>query len=363
MRGESVRVSVVVTAYNLEDFVGQAVDSALGQTRPPFEVIVVDDCSTDATVRVLAKYGDRIRLISLPENVGGLRAALAGLKEARGEIVACLDGDDVWAPTKLEKCVSVFEHDADMILVSHQHARVDRFGRPLNIYDATHRNIDHVLRTHHTVDERSDAFKRSILEKLGYWLGSAFTFRRDALDLADFERWVGTITSPRDVYLDLTIAPYLVLTNPGKRVGLVDERLFDYRIHGNNSCNDYRDVERALRAVRRGYHTTLAANDLNRRFASLAMARAGMAAHEEALRYYRYLEALYSGHRVEASGMFAMLVRDGYFSLRSLLKESARLAIVWVGGTELFLRLKRAEARKERGRAYPTGPPPARSGR
>jgi glycosyltransferase involved in cell wall biosynthesis len=44
VRGESVRVSVVVTAYNLEEFVGQAVDSALGQTRPPFEVIVVDDC-------------------------------------------------------------------------------------------------------------------------------------------------------------------------------------------------------------------------------------------------------------------------------------------------------------------------------
>lgn len=335
-----MRVSVVVTAYNLEKFVGQAVDSVLAQTHAPFEVIVVNDCSTDGTGEVLSRYGDKIRYVSLPANVGGLRAGLAGLKEARGEIVACLDGDDVWAPTKLEKCVAVFERDADMIIVSHQHSRVDRNGQPLNIYDDTHRNIDDILKTCHTVEERSDAFKRSILEKLGYWLGSAYTFRRDALDLDDFDTWVRALPYAQDVYLDLTVAPYLVLTNPTKRVGLVDERLFDYRIHGDNSCNDYRDVARALRAVRRGYHTTLAANDLNKRFAALGMARDGMAAHEEAIRYYRYLEALYSDRRVEASRIFSGLVRSGYFSPRAFLKESARLAIVWAGGTELFLRLK-----------------------
>ena len=335
-----MRVSVVITAYNLEEFVGQAVDSALEQTRPPFEVIVVNDCSTDGTEGVLARYGDRIRYVAMPRNAGGLRAALRGLEEARGDVIACLDGDDVWAPTKLEKVVAVLERDPAMVLVSHQHSRVDREGRALDIYDDTHRNVDRILRTCRTVEERSDEFKRSILEKLGFWLGSAFVFRRDALDLEDFAAWVGALPYAQDVYLDLTVAPYIVLTNPSKRVGLVDERLFDYRIHGNNSCNDYRDVERALRAVRRGYHTTLAANDLNRRFEDLGMARGGLVAHDKALRYYRYLEALYSNRRVEASRIFSKLVKNRYFSPRALVKECARLAIVWVGGMDLFLRLK-----------------------
>ena len=289
---------------------------------------------------MVERYGGRIRTIAMPANVGGLRAALAGLKEARGDIVAYLDGDDVWARTKLEKCMAVFEGDRDMVIVSHQHARVDRDRRPLDIYDDTHANVDRILRKHRTVEERSDAFKRSILEKLGYWLGSAYAFRRDALDLGDFEAWVDTPPSPRDVYLDLTVAPYLVLTNPTKRVGLVDERLFDYRIHGNNSCNDYRDVERALRAVRRAYQTTWAANDLNKRFASLPMARRGMIAHEKALRYLLYLEALYSSRRVTALRLFAGLLKSRYLSPRATAKEAARQAIVWVGGMDLFLRLK-----------------------
>jgi glycosyltransferase involved in cell wall biosynthesis len=335
-----LRVSVVVTAYNLEDFIADALDSALGQTRPPFEVIVVNDRSTDGTARALSRYKGRVRLIDLPENVGGLRAALTGLKEARGELVAFLDGDDVWASDKLEKCAAVFEADPEMILVSHQHTRVDRARRPLGIYDETHANVDRILRDVPSVEARSDAFKRSILEKRGYWLGSAYVFRRGALDLAEFEAWVATLPSPKDVYLDLTIAPYLVLTNPAKRVGLVDERLFEYRIHGQNSCNDYRDVERALRAVRRGYQTTWAANDLNRKFSEVPMARDGMRAHEKALRYYRYLEALYSGRRVAALRSFTELLRQRYFPPRAALKEAARQAVVWVGGPELFLRLK-----------------------
>jgi glycosyltransferase involved in cell wall biosynthesis len=339
-----MRVSVVITAYNVGEFIAEAVDSALAQTRPAFEVIVVDDCSTDDTARVLDRYGDRIRRIALAANVGGLRAALTGLEAARGEIIAFLDGDDVWGSTKLEKCCALYEGDVEMILVSHQHARVDRHRRPLDIYDDTHRNIDRIVQACSTVEARSAEFKRSILQKRGYWLGSAYTFRRDALDLNDFQRWVDDLPSPKDVYLDLTVAPYLVLSNPDKRIGLVDERLFEYRIHGNNSCNDYRDVERALRAVRRGYYTTLAADDLNHRFGSLALARDAAVAHDKALRYYRYLEALYSSRSIEASRIFLGLVKHGHFSARSLLKETARLGIVGLGGMELFLRLKaRAE--------------------
>ena len=95
------RVSVVIPTFNYGRWVAEAVDSALQQTLPPLEVIVVDDGSTDETAAVLAAYGDRIRLIR-QTNQGPAMARNAGIAAARGDYVAFLDADDVWKPRKLE---------------------------------------------------------------------------------------------------------------------------------------------------------------------------------------------------------------------------------------------------------------------
>ena len=94
-------MSIVIPAYNAAAFVGEAVDSALAQTHPDTEVIVVDDSSTDETPAILAAYGDRIRVHRQSNaGVGGARNTGAGL--ATGDWVAFLDADDVWAPRKIE---------------------------------------------------------------------------------------------------------------------------------------------------------------------------------------------------------------------------------------------------------------------
>src|SRR2546423_7727277 len=93
----NVTVSVVVPAYNYARYLPQAIDSALGQTHPPLEVIVVDDGSTDDTPRVLDAYGDRIRAVR-QANQGAGAARNAGIAVARGEYVAFLDSDDLWRP-------------------------------------------------------------------------------------------------------------------------------------------------------------------------------------------------------------------------------------------------------------------------
>lgn len=343
-----MRTSVVITAYNLERFIGDAVRSALEQTRKPDEIIVVNDCSTDATRARLAEFGDAITVIDQPVNKGALRAALLGLSKSKGEVVAFLDGDDLWMPTKLEKCLALFEAHPTMTVVSHQHRRVDADGRPLGIRDDTHENIDSIVRRTSDPLERSELFKRSILEKRGYWLGSAYCVRRSAVDLPAFQAWVDALPHPEDVYLDLVLAPFVVLHHPNSMVGLVDESLFDYRIHANNSCNDYRDVERALRSVRRAYNTTLAANDLNLRFPDLQIARDGAKRHEGVLDQYRFLLALYNDHRVESLTRFAKLTAQGVLKGRPLARETARLASVLVGGPQLFLKLKdRAQSTAE----------------
>jgi hypothetical protein len=94
-------ISVVMPAYNEELFIGEALDSILAQTRPPIEIIVVDDGSTDATVEIVRGYGSRVRLIS-QENRGCHGAFDTGFREAAGDFVALCPADDVYEPRKLE---------------------------------------------------------------------------------------------------------------------------------------------------------------------------------------------------------------------------------------------------------------------
>ncbi len=94
-------ISAVIAAYQSEDWIGEAIDSILGQTRPPDEVVVVDDGSTDATARILAGYGDRIRVIT-QENSGYPLAMNRAIRESTGQFVAPCGADDIWEPRKLE---------------------------------------------------------------------------------------------------------------------------------------------------------------------------------------------------------------------------------------------------------------------
>jgi glycosyltransferase involved in cell wall biosynthesis len=97
-------ISAIVRVYNGEDHVADTVTSILGQTRPADEILVVDDGSTDATPRVLAAFGDRIRVVRQPN--GGLASAFnRAFAEARGDYVAICDADDLWVRVKLERQV------------------------------------------------------------------------------------------------------------------------------------------------------------------------------------------------------------------------------------------------------------------
>jgi glycosyltransferase involved in cell wall biosynthesis len=105
---QPVLVSVVIPVYNGEAHIAAALDSALLQTHPHLEVIVVDDGSTDGTCDIVEsrRAGDgRVRLVR-QENAGVAAARNRGIAEARGEFVAPLDADDLWEPTKIERQVA-----------------------------------------------------------------------------------------------------------------------------------------------------------------------------------------------------------------------------------------------------------------
>jgi glycosyltransferase involved in cell wall biosynthesis len=108
-----MRISTVMAAFNAGPYVAEALDSVLGQTFPPQEVIVVDDGSTDATPEVLRRYADRIHLIRR-QNSGPARAFNAGIAEASGDALAFIDADDLWAPEKLEFQCNVLASNDDV---------------------------------------------------------------------------------------------------------------------------------------------------------------------------------------------------------------------------------------------------------
>jgi len=122
-------VSVVVNTYNHERFIAQALQSVLDQTFPSdqMEIIVVDDGSTDSTPQIIQTFLPRIRYIR-KENGGQVSAFHAGVAEARGDIVAFLDGDDWWAPDKLAAVVDAFERNPAIACVGHAYYEVDSNG-------------------------------------------------------------------------------------------------------------------------------------------------------------------------------------------------------------------------------------------
>ena len=109
-------VSVVIITYNKADTVGQAIESVLRQTYADYEILVVDDGSTDNTAEVVGRYGSRVRYL-LKKNGGTGSARNLGLDQARGRYVAFLDGDDLWLPRKLELQMAAFEKEPGIIAV------------------------------------------------------------------------------------------------------------------------------------------------------------------------------------------------------------------------------------------------------
>jgi glycosyltransferase involved in cell wall biosynthesis len=107
-------VTVIVPVYNAEKWIAKTLESALAQTLKDIEIIVVDDCSTDASVAITKRYP--VTLIRHSENVGHGSALNTGLHNAHGEFIAFLDADDLWAPEKLAYCVAELQANCGAVL-------------------------------------------------------------------------------------------------------------------------------------------------------------------------------------------------------------------------------------------------------
>jgi glycosyltransferase involved in cell wall biosynthesis len=108
-------VSVVIPAYNAQEFIAEAIESALTQTVKITEIIVVDDGSSDRTVEIVGSYNDIVRLLQQP-NQGSGSARNNGILRSSGNWVAFLDSDDAWEKDHIENLIQVLRHNPDAAL-------------------------------------------------------------------------------------------------------------------------------------------------------------------------------------------------------------------------------------------------------
>jgi glycosyltransferase involved in cell wall biosynthesis len=211
-------VSVIIRSHNYGRYLPEAIDSALSQTYPSLEVIVVDDGSTDDSVAAAARYGDRIHLLT-QANEGVERASNRAVTESHGELISFLDADDAFEPTYVATLVSALKRaDADF---AYSRAR----------YVGAHSGLT-----------RTFPFSPyHIARRLNYVNGCALTKKRDFVA-------VGGLSEDLD---DVALEDWdlcLKLIEAGKRGTYVREPLLRWRRHETGSRNP-EDDERLTHSV------------------------------------------------------------------------------------------------------------------
>ncbi len=198
-------ISIIMAAYNTEKTIEQAINSVLSQTYTNFELLVVNDCSTDRTaelVKSIAAKDSRVRLISNVKNNGVSYTRKHGLEEAKGDWIAILDSDDAWEPEKLEKQI-VLQRRTNADLLFTGSAFMDSEGHPIDWCLHAPKEVTYRQLLKQNVLSNSSALVRKELYAKYYAIGDGMH--------EDFAIW-------------------LSILKEGKKAYGVDEPLLIYRI-------------------------------------------------------------------------------------------------------------------------------------
>lgn len=178
------KISVIIPTYNRRQFLARAIDSVLGQTCRDFELIVVDDGSTDNTARCVAAYGEQVRYI-YQANRGPAAARNTGIGAAGGALIAFLDSDDLFAPEKLAVQQAAMD-DRPEYLISHTDEIWYRRGQLLNQKKKHFRPygfIFDVCLKLCVVGMSTVMVRRELFERIGY-------FDEELLCCEDYDLWL-----------------------------------------------------------------------------------------------------------------------------------------------------------------------------
>ncbi len=217
-----VRVTILMPNYNYGWCIGEAIESVLNQSFSDWELIVVDDCSTDNSVEVIKKYlkDNRIKLIVHNKNKGLAAAYLTGLKKAKGEFIAFLESDDIWLSNSLKKKVMVLEKSK----CSLAYTDVKGFGRGGLLYFS---KILYSPRVRRVVP-----FMKPFVPKQLLYQNVIITFSSVIIRKEDFEKLDFDVPSTSSESLDWWLWMQIYIRQ--SKVIFIPEKLTRWRIHGKS---------------------------------------------------------------------------------------------------------------------------------
>lgn len=126
-------ISVIIPTYNRKNSISEALESIYAQSYKNYEIIVIDDGSTDETSNFISYIHPNVRLLTLPKNKGAANARNRGIEIANGDVLAFLDSDDLWAPDYLLSQISYLQNNPDASAVFSSHLKSDEFNNTINI--------------------------------------------------------------------------------------------------------------------------------------------------------------------------------------------------------------------------------------
>lgn len=163
-------ISVIIPTYNCAPYISEAIDSVLHQTCPDYEVIVIDDGSTDATRSIIENRYHTVRYFYV-ENNGVASARNYGIAKAHGDLIAFLDADDIWLPEKLEKQKELFNKNEELGMVFTENSYFNEHGiiaDKLNKQDSLMRgDIVRNIFLHSYVVTSTVMVRRSVFDTVG----------------------------------------------------------------------------------------------------------------------------------------------------------------------------------------------------
>lgn len=208
-------VSVVMPAYNAERFIASAIESALDQQSVAVEVIVIDDGSVDGTGAIVRSFGERVTALS-QLNQGPAIARNLGIATAQADVVAFLDADDLWLPTRLARCLGALAAKPELSGVTTNATIVDEDGCFEELYYEDEWLGIRVVASQEFVTTNpmfgSLVLRRRVLDDVGW-------FRPDCRRSEDYELWIRA-----------TVA--------GHRFGILPEPSAIYRLHPRSLTAD-----------------------------------------------------------------------------------------------------------------------------
>jgi len=206
-----IKVSTIIPAYNAAKFIDEAIDSVLDQTYQDFELIIVDDGSTDNTKELVQtyveQYPDKVRYI-YQKNQGPAAARNTGIKASVGEFIAPLDSDDKWFPKRLEHCVRAIESDDRIGLVHTNTMGISEDGELLGVkkrqkqFLSGHIFNDLFIRKVY-ISSPSVLFRRECCNKVGL-----FDEHKTCIGSEDREMWLRIAREYKILHIDKVLAYY-----------------------------------------------------------------------------------------------------------------------------------------------------------